>query len=96
MPVKPNKNALSPPPNATDPSAIEVLRIWAIPGEAQQVSMITAWQEPGTWGLLLADVARHAAKAYAYEGLNEHATLSRIVQFLQAELMAPTVEARRL
>jgi hypothetical protein len=48
------------------------------------------WQEPGAWGLLLADVARHAAKAYANEGRDEAEVLVRIRQFLDAELASPT------
>jgi hypothetical protein len=85
-----NKNALQPPPNSKNRAALEVLRVWAIPGEAQQFSLITAWREPGTWGLLLADLARHVAKAYANEGLNEVETLVRIRQFLDAEFSMPT------
>ncbi len=91
-----NKNALPPPPNAKNHAAVEVLRVWAVPGEAQQVSLITAWKEPGAWGLLLADVARHAAKAYANEGLDEAATLARITQFLSAELTSPTDQAKQI
>jgi len=93
---KKNKNALPPPPNAKNPAALEILRVWAIPNEAQQVSLKSTWEEPGAWGLMLADIARHAAKAYAMEGRNEADTLARILHFLQAELVAPTDEARPL
>ena len=84
------RNALKTPPNAENPAAMEVLRVWAVPGEAQQLVLKTTWKEPGAWGLLLADVARHAAKAYAVEGRNEAETLVRICQFLRAEFAAPT------
>jgi hypothetical protein len=42
------------------------------------------------WGLLLADVARHAAKAYANEGHNPADVLARIRQLLDAEFANPT------
>jgi hypothetical protein len=57
---------------------------------------MTTWDEPGASGLMLADIARHAAKADAHPGKDEHATLARVLQFLQAELTAPTDEARPL
>ena len=75
---KPKTNSLEPPPNAKISTAMEVLRVWAVPGEAQQVVLKTTWKEPGVWGLLLADVARHAAKAYSNEGQNEAEVLTRL------------------
>jgi len=85
------KNALEPPPIAgTHPDAVEVLRVWAAPGMAQQVALQTVWKEPGAWGLMLVDVARHAAKAYARDGHDEKAVLERIRTFLDAEWSIPT------
>ncbi|WP_421917140.1 DUF5076 domain-containing protein [Mesorhizobium sp.] len=84
------KNDLSPPPNAKSAKAVEVLRVWAEPGTAQQLVLRTTRKEPGAWGLLLADVARHAAKAYATEGLPEAQALDRILQLFQAEFAERT------
>ncbi len=84
------RNELTPPPNAKNAGAVEVLRVWAEPGAAQQLVLQTTWKEPGAWGLLLADVARHAAKAYAAEGVPEAQALDRILQLFRAELAAPT------
>jgi hypothetical protein len=84
------------PPNASNPAAIEVLRVWAVSGEAQQLVLKTTWQDTGAWGLLLADAARHAAKAYANERANEAQTLARIRQFLEAGFATPTSEATQL
>ena len=75
---------------------MEILRVWAVPGEAQQLVLKTSWTEPGAWGLLLADVARHAAKAYANEGRNEAEVLVRIRQFLDAEFSSPTDIPRQI
>jgi len=84
------KNELLPPPNAKNASAGEVLRVWAEPGVAQSLVLKTTWKEPGAWGLLLADVARHAAKAYASEGTPEAHALDRTLQLFHAEFAAPT------
>ena len=84
------RRSLEVPPNAKDPTAMEVLRVWAVPGEAQQLVLKTTWQDPGAWGLLLVDVARHPAKAYANEGQSEAEVLIRIRQFLEAEFASPT------
>jgi hypothetical protein len=46
--------------------------------------------------LLLADVARHAAKAFANEGADEAETLAGIRQFLEAEFATPTSEATQM
>ena len=85
-----SKNELTPPANAKNPSAVEVLRVWAEPGAAQQLVLQTTWKDPGAWGLLLADVARHAAKAYAAEGLSEPQALDRMFQLFCAEISTPT------
>jgi hypothetical protein len=43
------------------------------------------------WGLLLVDVARHAARVYAREGAyNEDEALARIVDIFEAEIARPT------
>jgi len=50
-----------------------------------------AFEEPDVWGLLLVDVARHAARAYAREtDMSEDEALSRIVEMFEAELARPT------
>jgi len=79
-----------PPIATSDPDAVEVLRVWAAPGQPQQVTLRTTWTDAGAWGLMLADVARHAAKAYAKEGKNPADVLARIRQLLDAELSHPT------
>ena len=82
---------LEPPPIAKSHSdAVEVLRVWAIPGKPQQLTLKTIWQDPAAWGLMLADIARHAAKAYGNEGADEAEVLGRIRQFLDAEFAEPT------
>jgi hypothetical protein len=79
-----------PPIANSDSQAVEVLRVWAAPGQPQQMTLRTTWKDSGAWGLLLADVARHAAKAYANEGHNPADVLGRIRQLLDAEFANPT------
>lgn len=81
-----NQNALEPPPiSETQRSAVEVLRVWAAPGNPQQLTLRTTWKNPAAWGLLLADVAWHAAQAYASEGEAPQIVLSRIRESFEAE-----------
>jgi hypothetical protein len=81
---------LEVPPIASNSHAVEVLRVWAAPGQPQQLTLRTTWKDAGAWGLLLADVARHAANAYANEGQNRAEVLGKIRQLLDAEFSRPT------
>ena len=48
-----NQNALEPPPIAKDnPRSVEVLRVWAAPGEPQELTLRTTWKDAGAWGLM--------------------------------------------
>jgi len=82
---------LSPPPIATEnSSAIELLRVWAAPGSPQQLSLRAIWKDPGAWGLLLADIANHAAKAYAKDGFSEEEVRAQIRSMFDAEWASPS------
>lgn len=87
---------LAAPPIAKSPSSREVLRVWAADDGPQQVSLETTWAEPEAWGLLLADVARHTAKAYAALGHSEADALMKIVDLFTAEIASPTDNPIRL
>lgn len=84
---------LDPPPTANNSEAVEVLRVWAAPGSPQQLTLRTRWKDPGAWGLLLADVARHAAQAYQREGQDPEQVLARIRELFEAEWSSPTSPA---
>jgi hypothetical protein len=92
---KPERD-LEPPPMASNPHAVEVLRVWATPGQPQQLTLRTTWKDAGAWGLLLADIARHAAKAYAAEGHDAAEVLARIRQLMNREFSQPTDEPTQL
>lgn len=87
------KRELEPPPVASqNEQSVEVLRVWAAPGQAQEVVLKTTWKDAGAWGLMLADIARHAANAYEGEGHDRAETLARIRQLFDAEFADPTDE----
>lgn len=82
---------LDPPPVAdSDPASLEVLRVWASPQEGQQLTLNPCWRDPGAWGLMLADLARHAAQAYAARGHDDDEALARILEAFDAERGTPT------
>ena len=85
-----------PPVARENPRAVEVLRVWAVPGEPQELVLKTTWKDPGAWGLVLVDIARHASKAYANEGRDQSEVIARIRQSFEAEFSNPTDEPVQL
>jgi uncharacterized protein YqfA (UPF0365 family) len=81
---------LRPPPNAAEPDSIEVLRVWAQPGKAQQVTLKPVWKDTAAWGLVLADIMRHVAKAHAVGGVSEGQVIARVLEAFVAEIGSPT------
>ena len=70
--------------------AKEVLRAFVVDG-GLSIAFTRAFEKPDMWGLLLVDVARHAARAYAQEtSLTEEEVLTRIVDMFEAEIERPT------
>ena len=53
-----------PPDVMSRDDAIEVLRAFVVDG-GLSIAFTRAFEEPDMWGLLLVDIARHAARAYA-------------------------------
>lgn len=90
-------NELNAPPMAQQRDAHEVLRVWAGDKLPQQCVLQTTRQDPFAWGLLLVDIARHAARAYANTGaLSEQQALERIKQGFEAEWSSATDEPRQV
>lgn len=70
--------------------ATEVLRAFVVDG-GLSIAFMRAFEEPDMWGLLLVDIARHAARAYAREtDIAEDEALNRIVAMFEAEIIRPT------
>ena len=65
--------------------AVEVVRVW-IGDKEQHISVKTAWNDPAAWGLLLVDLAKNVAAAYAEAGqFTAEEALARIREGLDAE-----------
>ena len=95
--LKRNKSELEPPPIASEESACEILRVWGGPDLPQQFTLKTTWDDPAAWGLLLVDIARHSAKAYATSGsMSEAQALERIKMLFDAEWHSSTDEPQQL
>ncbi|GLR88133.1 DUF5076 domain-containing protein [Bradyrhizobium iriomotense] len=70
--------------------AIEILRVFVLDG-GLSMAFQRAFEEPDMWGLLLVDLARHAARAYARESdMSEEEALGRILDMFEAEIERPT------
>jgi Domain of unknown function (DUF5076) len=70
--------------------AIEILRVFVLDG-GLSMAFQRAFEEPDMWGLLLVDLARHAARAYACESaMSEEEALDRILDMFEAEIERPT------
>ena len=70
--------------------ATEVLRAFVVDG-GLSIAFQRAFEEPDLWGMLLVDIARHAARVYAREGdYTEEDALRRIVDLFEAEIARPT------
>ncbi|MDB5572983.1 MAG: hypothetical protein JWQ51_1695 [Tardiphaga sp.] len=79
-----------PPDVAGRDDATEVLRAFVVDG-GLSIAFTRAFEEPAMWGLLLVDIARHAARAYARESAySEDEALNRIVEMFEAEIARPT------
>lgn len=80
-----------PPDAASAGNATELARVWT-DGEGAYVSVATGvFDEPGYWGIMLADLARHVANAYAQtEGRDPDEVVQRIKALFDAEWEAPT------
>jgi hypothetical protein len=80
------------PDSATqDPRARQILRVWAAFGKQHVTLDPSLWDDPGAWGLMLVDLARHVANAYEQSGRMDSATaLDRLKQGFDAEWNWPT------
>lgn len=48
----------------TDSKSFELLRVW-VAHQDQHISLrVGVWEDPGAWGMMLADLARHIANSF--------------------------------
>ena len=81
---------LAPPPAALAQGGHEVLRAFIV-DKGLQVSLRRSFEDSATWGIMLADIARHASRIFAKETeVSEEQALARIRSLFDAELDRPT------
>jgi hypothetical protein len=78
------------PPIALEHGGVEIVRAVVVQG-GLHVSIIRAFDDPQAWGVLIADVARHAARVFARETkITEDQAIEKIRNMFDAEMDAPT------
>lgn len=88
---------LEKPPISREQGSFEILRVWGGVNLPQQYVLNTTWDDPGAWGLLLADIARHVAKAYSSSSnTTEQEVLLGIKQLFDSEWCSPTDEPEKI
>jgi len=83
-----------PPDALANPEAVEVLRAFVVDG-GLSISFVRAFDDPSMWGMLLVDIARHAARAFEKEGaMSEEEALASITDMFMSELVEVTDPGR--
>jgi hypothetical protein len=74
---------------AEDPTAINVLAAWVLrPEKGGDFTVVVnpRWEDPGVWGIALADIARHVSRSYsAKDNVPEEVVLERIRELIEKE-----------
>lgn len=84
-----------PRPAAGDLSAPELARVWLTGDTTQMALRPDLWDDPGTWGIVLVDLAKLIAEAYDESGQMEcTSALDLIRQIFDKEWNNPTDFAR--
>ena len=86
------KDALRIPAAAMkDPRSMEILRVWVASGEQHVALSFGMWEDASSWGVLLADLARHIAEAHAQQDdqVDPEDFLESIRSGMEAELDGP-------
>lgn len=89
------KDALPIPAAASrDPRSLEILRVWVANGEQHVALSFGMWEDPSSWGVLLADLARHIAEAHAQQDdqVDAEDFLEQLRAGMEAELDGPEDE----
>ncbi len=91
-------NGAISPPFGVGSEDQEILRVWVEGRDGgMRVSLVTAFDDPSTWGIALVDFARHVARAYARDtDLSEKEALNQIREMFDAEWSRPTDLGQRI
>src|SRR6266496_200389 len=89
--MAPSGELLIPPAAQEDERATEMVRAWVANKALHCTLRVGVWKDPGAWGILLADLARHVANAHhEEEGRNVEECLAQVRRAFDAELDAPS------
>jgi hypothetical protein len=81
-----------PIPNIVEQSSKneEILRVWI--ADNQQIVALSdkLWKDPGVWGIMLVDLARHVALSYKNTGMNPDIVIKKIRYAMDVEWNHPT------
>lgn len=84
-----------------DPNSVEMLRVWVAAGQLHCSLKVGMYRdgmgidEEIAWGTILADAARHIAKALQSGGnLNETESLAKVVAKFNQEVTVPSSELK--
>jgi Domain of unknown function (DUF5076) len=81
---------LAVPPQALEQGGYEVLRAVICDGQLH-VSLRRAFDEPETWGILLADITRHIGRIFAREAsAREDRVVEKVWGMYDTEMERPT------
>ena len=92
MPIKAGttREIAIPPGAIADPGSKEILRCWIAHG-GLHVTLDPAFPTPEAWGILLADLVRHAARAFAAQKTCSESDASMTIRAMfDAEWTRPT------
>lgn len=85
---------LPTPPRAEETPPLDVLRVWIVDQELHCSLQADAFPDPATWGVVLADVVRHIARAFLeQEGKDTRETTRRVLTEMHTELGTPETPA---
>jgi hypothetical protein len=81
----------APPVAAADSQSYELLRLWMAGDGTQEIVVRTVAElEPGHWGILLVDAAKHIALAHAHGGRgNATENFLQIIAAVIGEIQGP-------
>jgi hypothetical protein len=71
----------------------EMARIWLVDNRQVVTLSDRLWDDPGAWGLMLVDLARHIGNAYTMRGWEKEEVLARVRKVMEAEWSSPTGSA---
>lgn len=83
----PKDEIAAPAAAASDPRSFELMRLWIAADSPRVALRVGVWDDPAAWGLMLAEVARHVAAAYAQSAGHDPAdALERLLAGFRTEL----------